>query len=156
MQEMPEMWVQSPGWEDPLEEEMATPVFLPWKIPWIEEPGGLQFMGSQRVGRLWGHKKSDVIEHTYKYTMFFLSYSRPGPFWSCWVLRTQPLPGLTSCSWAALCADCAQDFRERKRCCRGLHLLQSTWSDCRGQRMWIPARGKALHLLSRCSFPKWL
>ena len=38
------------GWEDPLEEGMAThSIILAWKIPWIEEPGGLQSMGSQRV-----------------------------------------------------------------------------------------------------------
>ena len=44
------MWVQSLGREDPLEEEMAThSSILDWKIPWIEEPGGLQSMGSQRV-----------------------------------------------------------------------------------------------------------
>ena len=52
MQEMQETWVQSLGQEDPLEEEMAThSTILAWKIPWIEEPGGLQPMGSQRVGR---------------------------------------------------------------------------------------------------------
>ena len=46
-----ENWVQSLCWEDPLEEEMAThPSILAWKIPWAEEPGGLQSMGSQRVG----------------------------------------------------------------------------------------------------------
>ena len=44
-------WVQSLGWEDPLEKEMAThSSTLAWKIPWTEEPGGLQSMGSQRVG----------------------------------------------------------------------------------------------------------
>ena len=43
--------VQSLGWEDPLEKEMATHSSnLAWKIPWTEEPGGLQSMGSQRVG----------------------------------------------------------------------------------------------------------
>ena len=47
---MQETWVQSPAQEDPLEEEMATtPVFLAWKIPWTEEPGGLQSMESQIV-----------------------------------------------------------------------------------------------------------
>ena len=52
MQEMQETWVRSLGQEDPLEEEMAThSTILAWKIPWIEEPGGLQPMGSQRVGR---------------------------------------------------------------------------------------------------------
>ena len=46
-----ETQVQSLGQEDPLEKEMATtPVFLPGKIPWTEEPGGLQCMESQRVG----------------------------------------------------------------------------------------------------------
>ena len=45
------MWVQSPDWEDPLEEVMATcSSVLAWKIPWREEPGGLRSMGLQRVG----------------------------------------------------------------------------------------------------------
>ena len=45
-----EMQVQSLGQEDPLEEEMATlSSILAWKIPWTEEPGGLQSMESQRV-----------------------------------------------------------------------------------------------------------
>ena len=43
---MQETWVQSLGWEDPLEEEMATPSStLAWRTPWTEEPGGLQFVG---------------------------------------------------------------------------------------------------------------
>ena len=46
-----ETWVQSLGWEDPLEKEMAThSSILAWKIPWIEEPGGLQSMRLQTVG----------------------------------------------------------------------------------------------------------
>ena len=46
-----ETWVQSLGWEDPLEKEMAAhSSILAWRIPWMEEPGGLQSMGSQRVG----------------------------------------------------------------------------------------------------------
>ena len=51
MQETQETWVRSLGQEDPLEKEMATHsgVFA-WKIPWAEEPGGLQSMGPQRVG----------------------------------------------------------------------------------------------------------
>ena len=44
-------WVQSLSWEDPLEKEIAThSSILAWRIPWTEEPGGLQSMGSQRVG----------------------------------------------------------------------------------------------------------
>ena len=45
-----ETWVQSLGWEDPLEEgRQLTAVFLPGESPWTEEPGELQSMGSQRV-----------------------------------------------------------------------------------------------------------
>ena len=51
---LPTMWetrVQSLGWEDLLEKEMAThSSILAWKIPWTEKPGRLQSMGSQRVG----------------------------------------------------------------------------------------------------------
>jgi len=47
---MRETWVRSLGQEDPLEKEMATDSStLAWKIPWTEEPGGLQSMGLQRV-----------------------------------------------------------------------------------------------------------
>ena len=46
-----ETWVLSLGWEDPLEKEMAThSSILAWKIPWMEERGRLQSMGSQIVG----------------------------------------------------------------------------------------------------------
>ena len=48
-----ESWVRSLGWEDPLEEEMAThSSILAWRIPWTEEPGGLQSMGLQRVEQI--------------------------------------------------------------------------------------------------------
>ena len=50
---MREMWVQSLGWEDPLEKEMATHSnILAWEIPWTEEPSGLQSMASQSWTRL--------------------------------------------------------------------------------------------------------
>ena len=49
MQETQETWVQSLGWEDPLEEGMAAhSSILAWRIPWREEPGGLQSMGVTR------------------------------------------------------------------------------------------------------------
>ena len=51
MQEPLETWVQFLGWEDPLEEGMATySSILAWRIPRTEEPDGLQSIGSQRVG----------------------------------------------------------------------------------------------------------
>ena len=49
--EMRQTWVPSLGQDDPLEKGMATYYsIVAWKIPWTEEPGGLQSMGSQRVG----------------------------------------------------------------------------------------------------------
>ena len=51
MQETQELWVPSLGGGDPLEKETATrSSILAWKIPWTEEPGGLQPVGSQGVG----------------------------------------------------------------------------------------------------------
>ena len=50
---MQEMQIQSLGEEDPLEKEMAAhSSFLVWEIPWIEEPGGLQSMGSQKESNM--------------------------------------------------------------------------------------------------------
>ena len=48
---MQETQVRSLDWKDPLEEERAThPTILTWRIPWTEEPGGLESVGLQRVG----------------------------------------------------------------------------------------------------------
>ena len=69
MQETQETWVRFLSWEDPLEEEMAThSCILVWKIPWTEEPGGLQSMASQGVGWNW------ATEHTH--TQSHISYSK--------------------------------------------------------------------------------
>ena len=49
-----ETWLRSLGWEDPLDKGMAThSSILAWRIPWTEKLGGLQCMGSQRVGQDW-------------------------------------------------------------------------------------------------------
>ena len=62
MQETEEMWVQSLGWEDPLEEGTAThSSILAWRIPWTEEPGRLQSMGSQRVRHDLGTKQQKPL-----------------------------------------------------------------------------------------------
>ena len=67
-----ETWVWSLGWEDPLEKEMAThSSILAWKISWTEEPGGLQSIGSQRVGHNWA---------TNTYLLYFLW----SPHWKDW------------------------------------------------------------------------
>ena len=49
------------GWEDPLEENMATHTsILVWEIPWTEEPGVLQSKGSQRIGHNWATKHTHI------------------------------------------------------------------------------------------------
>ena len=64
MQETQETKVPSLSQEDPLEEGMATHSnILIWRIPWTEEPGGLQFIGSQRVEPNW----SDLVQHSIFY-----------------------------------------------------------------------------------------
>ena len=63
---MQETWVWSLGWEDPLEEEMATHSRIDASvIPWTEEPGGLQLTGSQRVGHDWAQNTpaTGLLEH---------------------------------------------------------------------------------------------
>ena len=55
---MLETWVRSLGWEDPLEEGLAThSSILAWRIPWTDEPSGLQFRMSWRVGHDWATKQ---------------------------------------------------------------------------------------------------
>ena len=74
MQEVQETWVQSLGWEDPLEEGMAThSSILTWRIPWTEELGGLQSIGLQRVGQDWSdlarmhaHSRTKSLQSLFK------------------------------------------------------------------------------------------
>ena len=68
--------VHSLGWEDPLEKEMAThSSILAWRIPWTEEPGGLQSTGSQRVEYSWVTSLSFFLSLTTYcgYTWFYTS-----------------------------------------------------------------------------------
>ena len=63
---MREIWVRSLGREDPLEKEMAThSSILTWRIPWREEPGGLQSTGLQRVGYDWATSLQGRISGEY-------------------------------------------------------------------------------------------
>ena len=65
------MWVQSLGQDDPLEEGMATHSrILAWRIPWTEEPGGLQSIRLQRVG----HDRNKLAQHIYVYKWFIIGY----------------------------------------------------------------------------------
>ena len=62
MQETRQMRVWSLGQEDPMEKEMATHFStLAWKIPWTEEPGGLQSMALQRVGHNWSDSAAAAV-----------------------------------------------------------------------------------------------
>ena len=63
VQETQETWVRSLGHKDPLEEEMAThSSILDWRIPWAEEPGGVQSMDSQRVRLDWATEHARIKE----------------------------------------------------------------------------------------------
>ena len=63
---MQETWVRCLGWEDPLEEDMATHCsVLAWRIPWTEEPGGIQSMG---------HKESDTTERLSTHTTLSIDH----------------------------------------------------------------------------------
>ena len=63
MQETQETLVWSLGQEDPLEQEMETHSSIPdWKIPWTEEPGGLQSKGLQRIRHDWVTKQAQIPE----------------------------------------------------------------------------------------------
>ena len=90
-----ETWVQSLGWEDPLEEGKAIhSSILAWRVPWTEEPGRLQFMGSQRVDHdlatftslplfLWISYDQDPWPSKSSALGAALPYARP-PGWGAW------------------------------------------------------------------------
>ena len=76
--------LQMQGWEDPLEEEMATHSnILAWKkIPWTEEPGGLHSMGWQRVGHDWAteaciHARSILAEAAKRFSKVMVTVEVP-------------------------------------------------------------------------------
>ena len=93
MQEMQETQVQSLGWEDPLKEEMATHFsILAWRIPWTEEPGELQSMGSQRVRHDWALMHTRVLSSVQ-------SLSRVWLFATPWTAARQASRSITN-SWS--------------------------------------------------------
>ena len=66
VQELQDMWVRSLGQKDPWRRECDPPSFLSLRIPWTEEPGGRQSMGSQRVGHSWSHLAASVLRECAK------------------------------------------------------------------------------------------
>ena len=107
MQETHETPVQALGWEDLLEEDMVNYSILTWKIPWTEEPGGLQFMRLQRVRYNWSswacthaHRaiKTITIEFEFFFNLFmdwdhigYLRVIKKNVTW-CWPFN-EPEPG---------------------------------------------------------------
>ena len=82
--------VWSLGWEEPLQKEMAThSSILAWRIPWMEKPGRLQSMGSQRVWHDWATSLS----------LFSLQLSFVFTLWPSFFLSLPPLNLFTSLSW---------------------------------------------------------
>ena len=68
---MEETWVRSLGREDALEKEMAThSSILAWRIPWTEEPGRLQFMGSYRVRHVYKHVQIHTIPQNKDFPLY--------------------------------------------------------------------------------------
>ena len=97
---MQETWVWSLGWKDPLEKGMATHSnILAWRIPWTEEPGRLQSMGSQRVGHDWATNTFTSALWQVHSSAPPLDLGKKSPFPSCWLtgycsrpLQSQPFP----------------------------------------------------------------
>ena len=85
MQQLQETWVWSLGQEDPLEEEMAThSSILAWRIPWIEEPGGLPAIGSQGVRHDWSdvaRTYPSVADNWFSYWLATSCMSGAGLVW---------------------------------------------------------------------------
>ena len=101
---MQEIQVRSLGQEDPLEKGMAAhSSVLAWRIPWTEEPGRLQSMGSQGVRYDWA---TSTFTFRLAFCWFFMSSSAPWASLGCWnrVLSTLSLPHVFGCLGWAECA----------------------------------------------------
>ena len=114
---MQETWVWSLGLEDPLEKEMAThPSILAWRIPWTEEPGGLQSTRWQRVGHSWVTSlllsfMTNDVEHLLTGLSAILLWGNVCSvsiqflsvlfvcFWLCWVFVASRAFSLAAASW---------------------------------------------------------
>ena len=72
---MQETWLQSLGWEDPLEEGMANhSSILAWRIPWTEESDGLQSMGNKELDMTEQLPHTDTHTHTHTHTHIYITY----------------------------------------------------------------------------------
>ena len=102
---LPTMWetgVWSPGWEDPLEKEMAThSSTLAWKIPWTEERGRLRYMGLRRVGHNWATSLHFIYSYVcvcvYTYRVYRLLYILCSATREATAMKVAPTSTPTSC-----------------------------------------------------------
>ena len=80
--------VGSLGWEDPLEKEMAThSSTLAWRIPWMQEPGGLQAMGLQRVGHHWATSLVVLVFYLVKcHNHLFWTFASISILYTCFLI----------------------------------------------------------------------
>ena len=131
MQEMQEMLVWPLAWEDPLEEEMAThSSSLAWKIPWAEEPGGLQSMGLQNW--TWLSACTHAQEITYglstniecqRHDHSFVKFTRNNGLW----VKTEPKEWSSFNRWVRT---------------ENLHIwliiFRDTWKFCKGNPPFPP------------------
>ena len=130
-----ETWVRSLGREDPLEKSMAThSSILAWRIPWTEEPGGLQSRGLHRVRHDWAtntHSQVSVVPEGRRSPLS--SMSAPSPPLHPW---DGPSPGV--CGWAS---ETAVDFQGRKTHFLLVPLVQITF--------WLWLKGLEYNLTQR-------
>ena len=101
IQEIQQMWVRFLGWEDPLEKGMATHCsILAGKIPWTEEPGGLQSMGSQRVrhNEVTKHARTHIPHTHTHHTPFTNTHPICGHFFSTYHTHLTHTPYILLCS----------------------------------------------------------
>ena len=105
---MQETWVRSLGQEDPLEKKMATySSIFAWEIPWTEEPGWLQSMGSQRVRHNWSNLARTCTQLHIMYFIFMslVAYIFGFPWWfsgkefACQCRRWQFDPWVRKIPW---------------------------------------------------------
>ena len=104
MPAMWETWVWSLGWEDPLEKRMITDSsILAWKIPWTEEPGGLESMGSQRVSHdLVTNTETQAFFHDYVILLLMISHCLNCCLFSSITLCADTKDTLRVFSWCSL------------------------------------------------------
>ena len=143
MQDIQQILVPSLSQEDPLEKEMAIQSrVLAWKIPWIEEPGRLQSMGSQRAGHDWAHRHAHMHTrasnglHFIPWKSFSLSilYQVLGSY-----VKTQSCPQGVS-GWKKDTWRHTQCENENSQTCRGYEkegMVNSVWGNLPESDLWV-------------------